>query len=161
MMDSYNHEAHGLLQEAVDSGAIARNSTAHLVAIYCIEAGYDALKLTQKAIYNLYVPPHLLKLEEQREINRRIQGSSCGRDRIDRSGTGRTMSRASTQGAGTAAPPDDGRTGGRALLANDRGGLAMRYSYEITPRAPELGGRLEFALAAVWRGNGRRGVSGR
>lgn len=73
-MDSYDNEAHELLQQAVSSGAITKNSAAHLVAKYCIEAGYNALTLQQKAIYTLYVAPHLLKLEEQREINRRIQG---------------------------------------------------------------------------------------
>lgn len=73
-MDSYDNEARGLLQQVIDSGAIIKNSAAHVVATYCIEAGYNALTLQQKAIYSLYVAPHLLKLEEQREIKRRISG---------------------------------------------------------------------------------------
>jgi len=73
-MDHYDYEGHELLQEAVDSGMIEEKTAAHGVALQCIDSGYDSLSPAQKSVYNLHVVPHLVKLEEQREIDRRISG---------------------------------------------------------------------------------------
>lgn len=70
----YDFESHELLQEAVDDGLIEEKSSAHGVALACIDQGYDALSEKQKAVYDLHVAPHLKKIVERREIQDRVRG---------------------------------------------------------------------------------------
>lgn len=73
-MDHYDYEGHELLQEAVDSGMIEEGSKAHGIGARCIDMGYESLTSKQQTVYDLHVAPHLVKLEDQREIKRRISG---------------------------------------------------------------------------------------
>lgn len=70
----YDFESHELLQEAVDEGVIEEKSTAHGVALACIDQGYSALSEKQKAVYDLQVVPHLTKIVERREVHDRMRG---------------------------------------------------------------------------------------
>lgn len=73
-MDDYNYELHAMLQEAVDDGLIEESSAAHGVALQCIDDGYASLTPKQRAVYDLHVQPHLAKLDQEREVEQRIQG---------------------------------------------------------------------------------------
>lgn len=70
----YDNESHDLLQAAVDEGYIEEKSTAHGIALKCIDEGYEALSAKQKAVYDLQVLPHLKEIVGRREVEERMRG---------------------------------------------------------------------------------------
>lgn len=73
-LDDYDHDLIELLQEAVEAGLIKEGTPAHGITVSVAHHGYNSLTDDQKNAYDKHAAPHLEKIGQQREVQRRIQG---------------------------------------------------------------------------------------
>lgn len=74
-MDNHDHDLSDLLEEAVAAGLIKEGTPAHGIALRAVHSGYGALTYEQKKTYDKHAAPHLEKIGEQREVQRRINSA--------------------------------------------------------------------------------------